>query len=56
MRGQIMAWTIEFTGKAQKQYEKLPAKIRLIVAALRAELENQRALSAGVAAFREAQR
>jgi mRNA-degrading endonuclease RelE of RelBE toxin-antitoxin system len=34
-----MAWTVEFTGKAQKQYEKLPEKIRLIIAALKAELE-----------------
>jgi mRNA-degrading endonuclease RelE of RelBE toxin-antitoxin system len=34
-----MAWTVEFTGKAQKQYDKLPEKIRLIIAALRAELE-----------------
>jgi mRNA-degrading endonuclease RelE of RelBE toxin-antitoxin system len=24
-----MAWTVQFTGKAQKQYEKLPEKIRL---------------------------
>jgi mRNA-degrading endonuclease RelE of RelBE toxin-antitoxin system len=36
-----MAWTVEFTSKAQKQYEKLPEKIRLIVAALRAELETE---------------
>ena len=34
-----MAWTVEFTGKAQKQYERLPEKIKLIVAALKAELE-----------------
>jgi hypothetical protein len=34
-----MAWTVEFAGKAQKQYERLPEKIRLIVAALKAELE-----------------
>lgn len=36
-----MAWTVEFTGKAQKQYERLPEKIRLIVAALKAELETE---------------
>jgi mRNA-degrading endonuclease RelE of RelBE toxin-antitoxin system len=39
IKGHVMAWTVEFTGKAQKQYERLPEKIRLIVAALRAELE-----------------
>jgi|WetSurMetagenome_2_1015567.scaffolds.fasta_scaffold46089_5 hypothetical protein len=48
-----VAWTVEFTGKAQKQYKRLPEKIRLIVAALK--LGNRRALSIGVAAFREAQ-
>jgi hypothetical protein len=53
LRGHAMAWTVEFTGKAQKQYEKLPEKIRLIVAALK--LGNLSAISTGVAAFREAQ-
>ena len=32
-----MAWTVEFTGKAQKQYARLPEKIQLIVAALTAD-------------------
>jgi mRNA-degrading endonuclease RelE of RelBE toxin-antitoxin system len=36
-----MAWTVEFTGKAQKQYDRLPEKIQLIVAALTAELETE---------------
>jgi len=36
-----MAWSVEFAGKAQKQYDKLPLKIRLIVALLRAELETE---------------
>jgi mRNA-degrading endonuclease RelE of RelBE toxin-antitoxin system len=35
MRSRTTAWTVEFTGKAQKQYSKLPEKIRLIVAALK---------------------
>jgi hypothetical protein len=48
-----MAWTVEFTGKAQKQYKRLPEKIRLFVAALK--LGNRRAISTGVAAFQEAQ-
>jgi hypothetical protein len=29
-----MAWTVEFYGKAQKQYARLPEKIQLIVATL----------------------
>jgi hypothetical protein len=41
LRGHAMAWTVEFTGKAQKQYARLPEKIRLIVAALTAELETE---------------
>jgi mRNA-degrading endonuclease RelE of RelBE toxin-antitoxin system len=36
-----MAWTVEFTIKAQTQYKRLPEKIRLIVAALKAELETE---------------
>jgi mRNA-degrading endonuclease RelE of RelBE toxin-antitoxin system len=36
-----MAWTVEFTGRAQKQYARLPERIRLIVAALTAELETE---------------
>jgi mRNA-degrading endonuclease RelE of RelBE toxin-antitoxin system len=41
LNSEAMAWTVEFTGKAQKQYARLSEKIQLIVAALAGELETE---------------